>query len=55
MSAFLGEITTFLTWILSVLGDIIDFVLDQPLLLVMVVAMPIVGFLIHYFKMLKGA
>lgn len=44
MSAFLTEIGTFFTQAVTWLGDVLDVVVAEPALLVMVLAMPIVGF-----------
>lgn len=44
MSAFLTDIGTFFTQAVTWLGDILNVVVENPALLVMVIAMPIVGF-----------
>ena len=44
MSSFLTEIGTFFTQAITWLGDVLDVIVANPVLLVMVVAMPIVGF-----------
>lgn len=44
MSAFLTEIGTFFTQATTWLGDVLDIVVSNPALLVLVIAMPIVGF-----------
>lgn len=44
MSAFLTEIGTFFTQSVTWLGDILDVIVANPALLVMVIAMPVVGF-----------
>ena len=44
MSAFLTEIGTFFTQSVTWLGDVLDVVTSNPVLTVMVVGMPIVGF-----------
>ncbi len=44
MSAFLTEIGTFFTQSITWLGDVLDVIVGNPALLVLVVAMPIVGF-----------
>lgn len=44
MSAFLTEIGTFFTQSVSWLGDVLDVIVANPALMVMVLAMPIVGF-----------
>lgn len=44
MSAFLTEIGTFFTQSVTWLGDILDVIVQNPALLVMVIAMPVVGF-----------
>lgn len=44
MSAFLTEIGTFFTQAVTWLGDVLDVIVANPALLVLVVAMPIVGF-----------
>lgn len=44
MSSFLTEIGTFFTQSVTWLGDILDVVTSSPVLTVMVIAMPIVGF-----------
>lgn len=44
MSAFLTEVGTFFTQAVTWLGDVLDIVVANPALLVLVIAMPIVGF-----------
>ena len=44
MSAFLTDIGTFFTQAVTGLGDVRDTIVESPALLVMVLAMPIVGF-----------
>lgn len=44
MEAFLTEIGTFFTKSVDWLGDVLDVVIQNPALLVMVIAMPVVGF-----------
>lgn len=44
MSAFLTEIGTFFTQCITWLGDVLDVVVQNPALLVLVIAMPVVGF-----------
>lgn len=44
MSAFLTDIGTFFTQAITWLGDVLDVIVSNPVLLIMVVAMPIVGF-----------
>lgn len=44
MSTFLTDIGTFFTQAITWLGDVLDVVVSNPALLVMVLAMPIVGF-----------
>lgn len=44
MSSFLTEIGTFFTQAVSWMGDILDIIVANPVLTVMVIAMPIVGF-----------
>lgn len=44
MSAFLTEIGTFFTQAITWLGDVLDVIVQNPALLVMVIAMPVVGF-----------
>lgn len=44
MSAFLTEIGTFFTQSVTWLGDVLDVIVANPALMVMVLAMPIVGF-----------
>lgn len=44
MTAFLTNIGTFFTQCITWLGTVLDTVTDNPALLVMVLAMPIVGF-----------
>lgn len=44
MSSFLTEIGTFFTQCVTWLGDILDVVVANPALLILVLAMPIVGF-----------
>ena len=44
MSAFLTEIGTFFTQAVTWMGDILDIIVANPVLTVLVIAMPIVGF-----------
>ena len=44
MEAVLMQLGTFFTQAVSWMGDIVNFVTDNPTLLIMTVAMPIVGF-----------
>lgn len=44
MSTFLTEIGTFFTQSITWLGDVLDVVTQSPALLVLVIAMPVVGF-----------
>lgn len=44
MTAFLTEIGTFFTQAIAWLGDVLDVVTQNPALLVLVIAMPVVGF-----------
>lgn len=44
MSAFLSEIGVFFTQAVTWLGDVLEVVTSNPALLVMVIAMPVVGF-----------
>lgn len=44
MESFLSEIGTFFTQSITWLGDVLDTVVANPALLILVVAMPIVGF-----------
>ena len=44
MSAFLTEIGTFFTQAITWLGDVLNVVVENPALLVMVIAMPVCGF-----------
>lgn len=44
MSAFLTEIGTFFTQCVTWLGNVLDVVTENPALMVLVLAMPIVGF-----------
>lgn len=44
MSAFLTEIGTFFTQSISWLSTVLDTVTESPALLVLVIAMPVVGF-----------
>lgn len=44
MSALLTEIGTFFTQSITWMGDILDEVTTSPALLVLVIAMPVVGF-----------
>ena len=44
MSAFLTNIGTFFTQSITWLGDVLNVVTENPALLVMVIAMPVVGF-----------
>lgn len=44
MSAFLTEIGTFFTQSVTWLGDVLNVIVENPALLVLVIAMPVVGF-----------
>lgn len=44
MTAFLSNIGTFFTQSITWLGDVLDVVTENPALLVLVIAMPVVGF-----------
>lgn len=44
MSAFLTEIGTFFTQAITWMGDVLDVIVENPALLVLVLAMPICGF-----------
>ena len=44
MEAFLSNIGTFFTQSITWLGNVLDVVVENPALLVLVIAMPIVGF-----------
>lgn len=44
MSAFLTEIGTFFTQAVTWMGDVLDIIVENPALLVLVIAMPVVGF-----------
>lgn len=44
MTAFLTNIGEFFTQSVSWLGDVLDVVVENPALLIMVIAMPVVGF-----------
>lgn len=44
MSAFLTEIGTFFTQSITWLGNVLDVITENPALLVLVIAMPVVGF-----------
>lgn len=44
MSAFLTEIGTFFTEAIGWLGEVLDVVVQNPALLVLVIAMPVCGF-----------
>lgn len=44
MTAFLGSIGEFFTQSITWLGNVLDVVTENPALLVMVIAMPVVGF-----------
>ena len=44
MTEFLSEIGVFFTQATTWLGDVLDIVTGSPALLVMVIAMPVVGF-----------
>ena len=44
MSAILTEIGTFFTQSVTWMGDILDTVIASPALLILVIAMPVVGF-----------
>lgn len=44
MSSFLTEIGTFFTQSVTWLGDVLDTIVSNPALLVLVIAMPVVGF-----------
>lgn len=44
LADFLSQIGTFFTQSVTWLGDVLDVIVTNPALLVMVIAMPIVGF-----------
>lgn len=44
MANFLTEIGTFFTQSITWLGDVLDVITENPALLVLVIAMPVVGF-----------
>lgn len=44
MTAFLTEIGTFFTQAVAWMGDVLDIIVQNPALLVLVIAMPVVGF-----------
>lgn len=44
MTSFLADVGTFFTKAIGWLGDVLDVIVDNPALLVMVLAMPICGF-----------
>lgn len=44
MSSFLTEVGTFFTQAVAWLGDVLDVITANPVLLVLCIAMPIVGF-----------
>lgn len=44
MSAVLTNIGTFFTQSVTWLGDVLAIIAEEPLLLIMVIAMPVVGF-----------
>ena len=44
MSAILTEIGTFFTQAVTWLGDVLDVIVANPVLLILVVAMPVCGF-----------
>lgn len=44
MTTILEQIGTFFTQSVTWMGDVIDVIVSNPILLIMVVAMPVVGF-----------
>lgn len=44
MNAFLTDVGTFFTQAVDWLGDILDVIVGNPVLLVLCVAMPVIGF-----------
>lgn len=44
MSTILTEIGTFFTQAITWLGDVLDVIVGNPVLLIMVVGMPVIGF-----------
>lgn len=44
MSEFLTNIGTFFTQSITWLGDVLDVIVSNPALLVLVIAMPVIGF-----------
>lgn len=44
MTAFLSNIGEFFTQSVTWLGDVLDVIVSNPALLIMVIAMPVVGF-----------
>lgn len=52
MSAFLTNIGTFFTQVITWLGDVLDVITGSPALTVLVLAMPIVGFAVGLLRRL---
>lgn len=52
MSAFLTDIGTFFTQAITWMGEVLDTVVENPALLVLVIAMPVCGFAVGLLKRL---
>lgn len=55
MDTILTSIGTFFTQVVNWVGDIIELIATEPLLLIMCVCMPIVGFIVSYATRLFNA
>ncbi len=52
MGTFLSDIEVFFTKSISWMGQILDFVTDNPALTVLILAMPIAGYAVRIFRSL---
>lgn len=52
MEAFLSSLTTFFSQALNWMGDVLDVVVQSPVLLVVVIAMPVTGFAVGLLRRL---
>lgn len=55
MSEILTNVTTFFTQVVGWVGDLIDMIVANPVLLIFVVCLPIAGYAIGYLKRLLNA
>lgn len=55
MAEFLSDIGTFFTQSITWMGDVLNVVVENPALLVLVIAMPICGFAVGLFNRIKNS